>query len=295
MNEVERMFQRDIREKKQTGRGIHNRASRKGLIKGGVKTQSDFMTKKQVKELNGEVKVYKMYETIKEVKDLPSLEELESKSEKIIIDTLKYIQSTFKAKEVAAHWHMCHNSLLDLYAKYKVYVPRVSTKKGIYLSIEDAPSIEDFVELSVSQQKGVLIAMRQQFTVNAIGQHWNMDRSQVYALLRKHNAINSRSTKDVTSTEIPTIEPNEKKTIKNQIKKEPIVENINTNNNDEIIEMLKQLVNKTEQSKQVNNGFNISFNGEYDKDEIESKLLSIAQIISENKKYKVTLELNEVI
>ena len=65
MNTYERMFQEDIQEKKKIGRGSFNRRG-KGVkhVMRGIKTPYDFMSTKEKKKLNSEVRSFNMYETI---------------------------------------------------------------------------------------------------------------------------------------------------------------------------------------------------------------------------------------
>ena len=65
INYYEKMFEKDSREKKRIARGASARASRKKGFKGGVKTPSDFMTKKQIREMSGKVKVSNIYDKYK--------------------------------------------------------------------------------------------------------------------------------------------------------------------------------------------------------------------------------------
>lgn len=72
-NDIEFILRQDSREKKQAGIGVFKRASRLGYCRGGIKTQSDFLTAKERKKLSGEVRVYNMYA---DLNNLPSLKEL---------------------------------------------------------------------------------------------------------------------------------------------------------------------------------------------------------------------------
>lgn len=56
--DVEKIFNQDVREKCKTKRGASARASRKRGFKGGMKTPSDFLSPKQRRELSGEVYCY---------------------------------------------------------------------------------------------------------------------------------------------------------------------------------------------------------------------------------------------
>ena len=65
MNTYERMFQDEIREKKTIGRGVFSRRGKgvKHTLR-GIKTPYDYLTTKQKRELNSEVRSFNMYEKI---------------------------------------------------------------------------------------------------------------------------------------------------------------------------------------------------------------------------------------
>ena len=67
----EKLFEKDSKYKKRIARGASARASRKKGFKGGMKTPTDFMTKKQIREMSGEVKVSNIYDKYKDVSNLP--------------------------------------------------------------------------------------------------------------------------------------------------------------------------------------------------------------------------------
>ena len=55
--DIEKIFRQDSIGKKRIGINVTKRASRRGYVRGGVRTQSDFLTAKQKRALNGEVKI----------------------------------------------------------------------------------------------------------------------------------------------------------------------------------------------------------------------------------------------
>jgi hypothetical protein len=65
LNTYERMFHEDVQEKRKIGRGSFNRVG-KGVkhTMRGIKTPYDFMSTKEKKKLNSEVREFNMYETI---------------------------------------------------------------------------------------------------------------------------------------------------------------------------------------------------------------------------------------
>jgi hypothetical protein len=63
---VEKLFQQDIREKKRAASGafhMRGKGVRNGFS-GAIRTPYHFMSNKEKKQLNGEVRTYNMYETI---------------------------------------------------------------------------------------------------------------------------------------------------------------------------------------------------------------------------------------
>lgn len=68
MENIERVFQEEIREKKRIGSGVYSRRGKgvKHGISGALRTPYHYMTNKEKKKLNGEVETYSMYETVLE-------------------------------------------------------------------------------------------------------------------------------------------------------------------------------------------------------------------------------------
>lgn len=64
--EIERLFNDDVRDKRKTGSGVFHRRGKgvKHGISGALRTPSYYMSNKEKKKLNGEVKVTRMYDTI---------------------------------------------------------------------------------------------------------------------------------------------------------------------------------------------------------------------------------------
>ena len=102
INYYEKMFEKDSREKKRIARGASARASRKKGFKGGVKTPSDFMTKKQIREMSGKVKVSNIYDKYKNLENLPDKQTMLQMSKnpdtieelRMILETAKTVHSS---------------------------------------------------------------------------------------------------------------------------------------------------------------------------------------------------------
>lgn len=315
-NDFEKIFYQDVRNKKRTASGIHHRASRRGYIKGGVKTQSDFMTKKEKEKLNGEVKVYNMYDKYNVITNVPSLNEIERMDINDRVNLYRFLKNRYSNVVLQKHWGISAGSLYNkVYEKYNLYTPRTvnsKVKNGIYNNdITNVPSLEEILEMPTNRAKGILVAVKEEFTGLALINHWNISKATLYKYYRQFGIVgNNKDLNNVEQLKIDAIQNNEN--IKTEdIKVENITpDNINTENvQDETKQKMPSLetIIKTLTSKNINkstkevekqmsnkNGFTIQLNGEYSKESLENKLLAINNILEENSKYRITLSLEEI-
>ena len=125
INYYEKMFEKDSREKKRIARGASARASRKKGFKGGVKTPSDFMTKKQIREMSGKVKVSNIYDKYKNLENLPDKQTMLQMSKnpdtieelRMILETAKTVHATHA---IAKYMKMSSGTLYCIYERVGV-------------------------------------------------------------------------------------------------------------------------------------------------------------------------------
>ena len=125
INYYEKMFEKDSREKKRIARGASAKASRKKGFKGGVKTPSDFMTKKQIREMSGKVKVSNIYDKYKNLENLPDKQTMLQMSKnpdtieelRMILETAKTVHSSHT---IAKHIKMSSGTLYCVYERVGV-------------------------------------------------------------------------------------------------------------------------------------------------------------------------------
>ena len=125
INYYEKMFEKDSREKKRIARGASARASRKKGFKGGVKTPSDFMTKKQIREMSGKVKVSNIYDKYKNLENLPDKQTMLQMSKnpdtieelRMILETAKTVHTTHA---IAKYMKMSSGTLYCIYERVGV-------------------------------------------------------------------------------------------------------------------------------------------------------------------------------
>jgi hypothetical protein len=118
--EIERLFNDDVRDKRKTGSGVFHRRGKgvKHGISGALRTPSYYMSTKEKKKLNGEVKVWQMYDTI------ISLDEFRAKD----IETQKNIMTRWRElytnEDIKKTMGIGNNTLYDIIGELKL--PRKS-------------------------------------------------------------------------------------------------------------------------------------------------------------------------
>lgn len=125
INYYGKMFEKDSREKKRIARGASARASRKKGFKGGVRTPSDFMTKKQIREMSGKVKVSNIYDKYKNLENLPDKQTMLQMSKnpdtieelRMILETAKTVHATHA---IAKYMKMSSGTLYCIYERVGV-------------------------------------------------------------------------------------------------------------------------------------------------------------------------------
>ena len=125
INYYEKLFEKDSREKKRIARGASARASRKKGFKGGVRTPSDFMTKKQIREMSGKVKVSNIYDKYKNLENLPDKQTmLQMSKNPDTIEELRMILETAKtvhtSHTIAKHIKISPGTLYCIYERVGV-------------------------------------------------------------------------------------------------------------------------------------------------------------------------------
>lgn len=230
MDEIEIIFISDCREKKRIASNIHKRASRLGFIRGGVRTQYDYMSSKERKKLNGVVKVSNMYEN---PSNLPSYKELVSMEFDDAKRILGIAKSKFTNNQLIKHWSISTGKLYNTFEKYGLHKRNEGSKPR-----------------RINKEKEISKKGQQELAL------------------------------DLSSGDLSD------KVIKEDVDIKALMEEMKR----DLIESLKQ----KEVPEEVKSGFRIEFSGEYDKQDVESRLLSIGSVMVDNKRYKIKIELEEI-
>lgn len=126
-DDIERMFNQEIRDKKRTATGIHHRASRRGYT-GTIRTQVDYLKGKEKKLYmgNGEIKVSNLYDTLE---NLPSFEELNNLDFNTAKNIAYLAKKNFSNKQLIDYWKINNYTLyIKVFKKFGVYEGNYATK-----------------------------------------------------------------------------------------------------------------------------------------------------------------------
>lgn len=115
MSEVATMFEKDIRDKKRTGSGIHHRTGTRGYV-GKMLFPSDFMSRKEKynHRKGGKVVTSNMYDTILPYIEFKELPEDQKKQH------LTAYRNKFTNKDIVTTWGISQNTLYKLVKDLKL-------------------------------------------------------------------------------------------------------------------------------------------------------------------------------
>lgn len=171
INYYEKLFEKDSKYKKRIARGASARASRKKGFKGGMKTPTDFMTKKQIREMSGEVKVSNIYDKYKDVSNLPDSKTLRAMSKdpnkkeelKLMLTAAKSCNSTLAIRKATG---MSSGTL------YKIYdLVGIEYNKGAITNLTKNKIKTKPVQQAVSEE----IKPKNSFTIHMDGIYSKQD------------------------------------------------------------------------------------------------------------------------
>lgn len=124
MNETEKLFNEDLRDKKKAARGVHSRKGKLGRIgAGGMRTPADLLTGKERRDYESPspVSVSSVYDTVMPLDEFKAL----PRAKKMV--ALHEYKRRFTANDIALRWNLSPKSV---YYYYRVY-------------LKDSPSLEE--------------------------------------------------------------------------------------------------------------------------------------------------------
>lgn len=205
-------------------------------------------------------------------------------------------KANFTGLRLQAYWGISAGTLYSLYAKHNLYepkAPRIEIKKrstnGFYSSISKVPPIEEILASEKSVRKGILMSAKNEYTVSALRKHWGLSQGKMYKIFKENDIIK----KDQPIDDTQSIKSDIKPTTEN-----PVTEKVNNDKVSElfgIIENLEAKINLMNSKKEEKSkGFKIEINDIYNKEDLENRILSLAGVTVEGKKYKVQMSIEEV-
>jgi hypothetical protein len=310
-NDINSIFLEDSRTKKRIAIGIHSRASRRGYIKGGVRTQSDYLSKKEKNKLNGEVRIYNMYDDYKNLENC-DLTEIFKKEPNEIKAILTMMKENNTANAICKKFKFSNGTLYNLYKKYGVYIEkkerRVPALKQNNSTLPNIILTKEKFDLLDSLDKGryiLHIKELKKLSSRDLAAKLNVSKSMLTYYtdkLKNSNKKDEPENKIVPKDSIPkevleevafTSEEKEDNSESALLYKRiqdlerEILET--KNENKKLVDHLMEL-SKTDKKEQ---GLKIDINGSYSKEELSDRLLSLDHITLENKTYRIALHLEE--
>lgn len=302
---VERIFKKDSREKKRIAIAVHNRASRLGYIRGGIKMPSDFLTNKQIRELSGEVKSYNMYENYKNLANC-NLDEILSKDKKEIKAILTIIKKSNNVKDIGTRFNVSQGKLYKLFATYGVEFNKKPRGDKLQKEIKDngdVISLEKFNLMDSIEKGRYLINIQEKYPIAALSRYWNTNKSGLFYFIKKVRDLDKKNEKFRASIKkadnIDKKKKVEENSMANNLLDEPIKNNTTDQelaqlklDNELLLKKLEYLQNEIKQQKDSRLVLNI--NGIYNKQQLSDRLVSLDYVTLPNKAYKLNIEIIEI-
>lgn len=199
-NDIERLLMEENREKKRTASGVFHRASRLGYIRGGIKTQVDYLKGKEKKKYmgNGEVMESNIYD---DVKNLPTLAELESMNPEKAKHILTRAKMNNSARAIHEQLKVSNGKLYSLfdkfgveYGKYKMSPGSFKTKdkgEGEIINmpglepkptkgIESLPSLDELKNMNHREASAIVAAAKKTYSLKTLRKHWGVTDYMLY-------------------------------------------------------------------------------------------------------------------
>ncbi|WP_366922111.1 helix-turn-helix domain-containing protein [Metallumcola ferriviriculae] len=133
MNEVQYIFEQDIKDKKRIGTGVFSKTGKKGYV-GKMRTPYDLMSAQEKRQLNtNKVVTYSVYDTIMSYDDFKTLDELERT--RILAEYLK----RFSRKKISEEWGVKPYSVNNWVSQLGLSQPRQTPKTNSHRK-EDEPA-----------------------------------------------------------------------------------------------------------------------------------------------------------
>lgn len=196
-NEIERLFNQDIREKKKTGSGSFKRAGKgvKNGIRGGMRFPYQNLSKKEQKEYTkpGEVKVFNL-------NDILPVKEFLKKPEKEQKELLIRWRDRYKGTEIIEKMGIQKNKYYSLVRefglqekKYNLNVKKKEIKPSLFEQYkEKIPDYQTFLGIERQQQIELFAYYDQEYTVEQLAEKMGTTAKTLYQLRYRINKYSEK-------------------------------------------------------------------------------------------------------
>lgn len=300
--DIEKIFRQESQDKKRNGYGAMKRKATRGKSRKAIKFPSDYLSSKEKKKLNGEIKVYSIYDNLKNVPN--KIQDLiKGKSDEEVKNILLHIKNNNKAKDINEHFGITGGTMSYYYYKYGCCV-RKDNKTKSKEEIKNLPTWEEIKKLPIEKQFITCLEAKEKYGSSKLIKYWKKSSSTIHSLFTELGIYeaqkkgikpkvlieNENEIEKIQDVEY-VVENDTKNNIKEQI---DTLNDIRNEKIDKILNLLTTIVdNKNSAENPAENVFSIKLQGIFDKEELENKLLSLSSIMQDNKKYQFKLSISE--
>lgn len=314
MNEYEKMFFEEVREKKRTGTGAYHMTGHgvKNHICGGMKTPVDFMKGKEKEKYTGgkEGKIIMERNIYEDLNSLPTWEELKMMDATKAETILEKCVSCNRIADILKKLKVSSGSLYPFF--YKIGLDYTKGKRVEYDIPEEyiiykrdlnrVPQLEDLEKMDIEKARYIIMAAKDGAGIKKLSKYWRISQYTLYhEILKKYNIeVGERHKKDEKveqkepqHVEVTAYNPPKlydfNKLLEDIKQEEQEKASILKKENEELQRKLNEMAKLLDRK-----GYSINFKGEYKTDFLNDRVLNILNTLDKNYTYSVNIQITEL-
>jgi len=135
--DIKKIYDQDIKEKKQSGRSVHNRTGKGGRGGSKVTTPADLLTGKRRREYEGTSSVTTSNIYYDQIMSLEEFKSLSKQKKMLVLDTYK---RKYSVQQLSSTWNLSRASIYNYYKAYGVTRGKTSADEGRQASQQAVPA-----------------------------------------------------------------------------------------------------------------------------------------------------------
>jgi predicted DNA-binding protein YlxM (UPF0122 family) len=328
LSSIDKIFNEDIREKRKTSRGVYSRTGKRGYV-GKMKFPSDIMHSKDRRKYrgNGKVVVWNMYEDIMEYSYFKGLPQQEQKK------VLEGLRKKHTNKEIQTQWGLAAQSFYNLVTKLGAKKREMGNipentkldEKVLTEYTKEVIPYNLFKTLIMEQKQYLFDFYLTEMTTQELAKAWKISVSNIYnfkSRLKKQmesgkllplkielNQPTETENEDKENVEVSPQESSANPVVSPEISStNPVIpsekiedEQVTLQNDQSTSPLSEPIDNVTQADSQQekiparNYGTTLSFEGEYTKEELKKKLLTMVELLEDDdRRYKMNVSFTEI-